>query len=342
MGRAARHVPHARPARVPVASSARSPWKGTLLALRRGLRRAGRWRPRSRPSARLQLREKALLGWAGLRGAVPVVLATFPVIDGVPRSRRVLQHRLLRRAALDRPAGHDDRARRALAGGDVRRAGPDAPRCSRSARCASSARDVVEHVVRAGGRRGGRAAARPRAAARRARLADHARRRGAAAARLDAAGGGRPPARARAPRGRAASCPRCSSAGATGPVARPVRPPRTYTGSVPVYTARPWGAADGDPGAPARVGGNEVVEHLRTRRDVPGALVVLGGRALRGHRADPHDRAARPAAGPGAPAAASRGHATTPRSPGGRRSSAPARCEALPGAPQGARRRSCC
>jgi len=30
--------------------------------------------------------ERAVLGWAGLRGAVPVVLATFPVIDGVPRS----------------------------------------------------------------------------------------------------------------------------------------------------------------------------------------------------------------------------------------------------------------
>ena len=30
--------------------------------------------------------ERVTLGWAGLRGAVPVVLATFPVIEGVPRS----------------------------------------------------------------------------------------------------------------------------------------------------------------------------------------------------------------------------------------------------------------
>jgi cell volume regulation protein A len=36
--------------------------------------------------AGFDLRERAVLGWAGLRGAVPVVLATFPVIDGVPRS----------------------------------------------------------------------------------------------------------------------------------------------------------------------------------------------------------------------------------------------------------------
>ncbi len=54
-----------------------------------------------------------------------------------------------------------------------------------------------------------------------------------------------------------------------------MRPPRTYTGSVPIYTARPWGAEDGDPAHPQAVGGVNVVEHVRTRRDVPGALVVL-------------------------------------------------------------------
>jgi potassium/hydrogen antiporter len=60
-----------------------------------------------------------------------------------------------------------------------------------------------------------------------------------------------------------------------GPVHAPIRPQRTYTGSVPVYTARPWSDADGDPAHPRHVAGNEVVEHLRTRRDVPGALVIL-------------------------------------------------------------------
>ncbi|HWI72918.1 MAG TPA: potassium/proton antiporter, partial [Baekduia sp.] len=39
--------------------------------------------------AGFDLRERAVLGWAGLRGAVPVVLATFPVIADVPGSREL-------------------------------------------------------------------------------------------------------------------------------------------------------------------------------------------------------------------------------------------------------------
>ncbi|MCW2957320.1 MAG: potassium/proton antiporter, partial [Solirubrobacterales bacterium] len=35
-----------------------------------------------------EVREQLVLGWAGLRGAVPVVLATFPVLAGVPDSER--------------------------------------------------------------------------------------------------------------------------------------------------------------------------------------------------------------------------------------------------------------
>jgi potassium/hydrogen antiporter len=39
---------------------------------------------------RIPLREQAFLSWAGLRGAVPIVFATFPVVAGVPHSDRVL------------------------------------------------------------------------------------------------------------------------------------------------------------------------------------------------------------------------------------------------------------
>jgi cell volume regulation protein A len=39
---------------------------------------------------RMPWREHAFLSWAGLRGAVPIVLATFPIVRDVPHSRRVL------------------------------------------------------------------------------------------------------------------------------------------------------------------------------------------------------------------------------------------------------------
>jgi cell volume regulation protein A len=38
---------------------------------------------------RFRLREQALLSWAGLRGAVPIVLATIPLSAGVPGAQRL-------------------------------------------------------------------------------------------------------------------------------------------------------------------------------------------------------------------------------------------------------------
>jgi cell volume regulation protein A len=60
--------------------------------------------------------------------------------------------------------------------------------------------------------------------------------------------------------------------GPIGPVEHPPPPPRSHE---PVFTMRPWRKDDGEPGRPDAVGGTQVLEHLRTRRDVPGALVYL-------------------------------------------------------------------
>ena len=140
-------------------------------------------------------------------------------------------------------------------------------------RAAGRRRHRARHPAR---RRGGRrAAARPGPAPRRARVAHHARRGGAAAARLHTCS--RPATGCSCSSGArcAGELPELLERWRAGPVARPVRPPRTYTGTVPIYTTRPWTADDGDPAHPREVVGREVVEHLRTRRDVPGALVIL-------------------------------------------------------------------
>ena len=61
-----------------------------------------------------------------------------------------------------------------------------------------------------------------------------------------------------------------------GPLAEPIVAPARLRGVPQVFTARPWTSADGDPGAPDAVDGVGVVTRLRTRRDAPGALVALG------------------------------------------------------------------
>ena len=54
-------------------------------------------------------RERALLAWAGLRGAVPVVLATFPVIEHVPHSLEFFNIVFFAVLVSTRPAGVDVR-----------------------------------------------------------------------------------------------------------------------------------------------------------------------------------------------------------------------------------------
>ncbi|MDQ8046721.1 MAG: potassium/proton antiporter [Solirubrobacteraceae bacterium] len=59
-----------------------------------------------------------------------------------------------------------------------------------------------------------------------------------------------------------------------GPMTRPeVRPIGRRQATI--FSTGPWREADGDPARPATVGGREVIEQIRTRRDEPGAVVVL-------------------------------------------------------------------
>ena len=60
--------------------------------------------------------------------------------------------------------------------------------------------------------------------------------------------------------------------GPLGPRERPRARPRSRPS---VTSVRPWEDGDGDPGRPREVSGRLVIDQLRTRRDEPGALVLL-------------------------------------------------------------------
>jgi cell volume regulation protein A len=61
----------------------------------------------------------------------------------------------------------------------------------------------------------------------------------------------------------------------TGPLEAHKRPRPRVLSRPAVTTTRPWEEGDGNPGRPSVVAGVEVVDQLRTRRDEPGALVAL-------------------------------------------------------------------
>jgi potassium/hydrogen antiporter len=218
-------------------------------------------------------REQVVLGWAGLRGAVPVVLATFPVIEGVPESRNffnivffaVILSTVLQGATFEPLARHlgvttDEPAlpRPLAEAGTIRRLGAEVlefPVTADDALVGVHVRDlglpreaVVNVIVRDG------AAVPPRGSTR-VRAGDrlHILYREEASRQLI----------------------ELASHWRTGPVGPRPRPPRQFRGASTVFTARPWSAADGDPTRPSHVAGRDVVDHLRVRRDEPGCLAVL-------------------------------------------------------------------
>jgi potassium/hydrogen antiporter len=60
-----------------------------------------------------------------------------------------------------------------------------------------------------------------------------------------------------------------------GPLEAHKRPRPRVLSRPAVTSVRPWEDSDGNPSRPAQIGGIEVVDQLRTRRDQPGALVAL-------------------------------------------------------------------
>jgi cell volume regulation protein A len=224
------------------------------------------------PFGGFELRERLVMGWAGLRGAVPVVLATFPVIDGVAKSEEifnivffavvlstVLQGTSFEGFAKLLGATSDEQALPAplLEPGAVRRLGAEVVQFA-------VARDdaAVGHPVRDLGLpreallnlivRGEQAI--PPRGSTVIEAGDHLH----VLVRQEAAvefGG-------------------LLKRWREGPIAeRPQRP--VAARAVSIFSTGRWTPAEGDPAKPETVNGLDVIDRLRTRRDVPGALVAL-------------------------------------------------------------------
>jgi potassium/hydrogen antiporter len=217
--------------------------------------------------------ERVVLGWAGLRGAVPVVLATFPVIENVPGSRTffnivffaVVVSTLLQGStvewlarrlgvttsepALPRPLVETGTVRRLGAEIVEYPVGPDDAIVGQLVRELGLPRDALLSVIVRGDE-----ALLPRGSTR-IEAADrlHVMVREEVAEEMDD----------------------LLERWRIGPVGLPPRRrPMLRSGSA-VFSTRPWTEADGDAGFPREVSGVPVAEQIRTRRDQRGALVQL-------------------------------------------------------------------
>ncbi|MGI8730768.1 MAG: potassium/proton antiporter [Solirubrobacteraceae bacterium] len=224
--------------------------------------------------APLRASERIVLGWAGLRGAVPVVLALFPIIEGVDGAitlfniaffvllvSTLLQGSTFTAVASFFKAMTTEPAVRSplVEVGSIRELGADVvevPLVEGDAAIGVRVRDLglprdalVNVLVR------GDEALPPRGSTR----LEAGDRLYVLTLQTAMAALGEARERWRV--------------GPVGPAPRPERAP--HTAGAPIFTTRPWTQADGDPDAPDAVLGLDVIERLGTRWDVPGALVVL-------------------------------------------------------------------
>lgn len=219
------------------------------------------------------LAERTAIGWSGLRGAIPVVFATFPVSEGVGEGVEtfnivffaVLISALLQgttfeqvaralgvttaRPALPRPLAETGTIRALGAEVVEYPVGPGDAAAGARVRDLGLPRDALVNVIVRG------ESALPPRGSTRVEEGDrlHIVVRGEAAGELEA----------------------LLDRWRDGPVGPPSRSRVRLRGGLPVFTVRRWEEADGDPGRPAEVLGRRAIEHLRTRHDVPGALLAL-------------------------------------------------------------------
>lgn len=219
-------------------------------------------------------RERVILGWAGLRGAVPVVLATFPVIARIPHSLQFFDivFFAVLVSTVVQGSTFEPLARRLR----LTTTEPALPRpLSESGTIRRLGAEVLEHTIVLGDEVVGRPVRElglPRDAVVSVIVRDE---------------------RAIPPRGstrlragdelhlliseESAHLVRdLLSRWRSGPIGRPARPARPLAGHRPVFSVWTWKEErDGDISRPRTIAGRLVVEQLRIRRDLPGGLWVL-------------------------------------------------------------------
>jgi cell volume regulation protein A len=218
-------------------------------------------------------RERLVLGWAGLRGAVPVVLATFPVISGVPNSLEYFNIVFFAVVISTIVQGTTFEPLAQALGTTTTR--PALPRpLAETGTIRGLGAEVVEYVVGDSDAIVGhrvRELGLPREA-----LVSVIVRGGEAilprgSTRVEAGDRLHVVVRQEVAKNFLELIERWRS----GPIGPRERPRTGFHGRPPIFSVRPWVPTDGDPARPDVVAGRVVVEHLRSRHDQPGALVVL-------------------------------------------------------------------
>jgi potassium/hydrogen antiporter len=220
------------------------------------------------------LRERLVLGWAGLRGAVPVVLATFPVIDRVPHSLRffnIVFFAVLVSTVLQGSTFETFARRLGLTTNE-----PALPRpLSESGTIRQLGAEVLEYTVAAGDAIAG------------ARVRDLGLPRDAVVSvivRDETAIPPRGSTRLRAgddlhlliSEESAHLATTLLSRWRTGPIGARPRPLPAVRGRRPIFSVWSWNEErDGEVSRPRMIAGQPVVDQLRIRRDQAGGLWVL-------------------------------------------------------------------